>query len=177
MLLRKKEEIEAWLEKYEIQDYQLIKDEKYGYVVNVFEFINLSNKGLKSIDVKFNEIKSSLICNYNELESFEGFPEKILIGLHIGNNKFTSLKGCTKEIGEYFNCSNNDINIEELEDIFKIKSCQYIDLTKNEKLGNLQNIKNIIELKEIFNIKEEKENILNLINSLNYEKKNIINKI
>lgn len=35
MLLKTKIEIENWLNKYEIENYELIEDKDYGYVVNV----------------------------------------------------------------------------------------------------------------------------------------------
>ena len=35
MLLRKKEEIEDWLNEYKIKNYKLIENEEYGYIVNI----------------------------------------------------------------------------------------------------------------------------------------------
>ena len=74
MLLRKKEEIESWLNKYNIKDYKLIEDEKYSYVVNVNSCVHLFKKKLKNIKVKFNEINGYFNCNMNELKSLEGCP-------------------------------------------------------------------------------------------------------
>ena len=52
MLLRKKEEIEDWLNQYEIRNYEMIEDHKYGYVVNINRSVDLYNKKLKNIDVE-----------------------------------------------------------------------------------------------------------------------------
>ena len=65
MLLKEKEEIEAWLNQYKIQNYELKKDKEYGYVVNVNNNVDLTNKNLKNIDVKFNEINGYFDCSHN----------------------------------------------------------------------------------------------------------------
>ena len=44
MLLMKKENIEAWLKEYEIRSYELIKDDRYGYIVNVNSEVDLESK-------------------------------------------------------------------------------------------------------------------------------------
>ena len=56
MLLRTKEEIQDWLSQYKINNYELIKDEEYGYVVNINDNVDLHCCELKNIEIKFNEI-------------------------------------------------------------------------------------------------------------------------
>lgn len=50
--LKTKKEIIAWLEKHQIDRYQLKRDEKYGYVVNVRGNVDLSGRKLNHIPLK-----------------------------------------------------------------------------------------------------------------------------
>ena len=49
MLLREKKEIKNWLNQYGIENYKLIENEEYGYVVNCFDDVDLYEKKLKKI--------------------------------------------------------------------------------------------------------------------------------
>ena len=123
MLLRKKEEIEAWLNKYQIKNYKLIEDQKYGYIVDVNDNVILYNKSLKSIDIKFNIVKGSFNCMINELESLEGSPE-ICESFYCNHNKLKSLKYCPKIVNCFFDCSHNEL--ETLEGSPKIMNGDFI---------------------------------------------------
>ena len=198
MLLRKKEEIEKWLNQCEIKNYELIEDNKYGYVVNVNDGVILFSRNLSSLSVKFNEVYGIFNCSFNELTSLEGCP-KIVHGdfycygnkleslkgcpeivngnFSFGNNLISSLKYCPEIIHHNFYASDNNLTIEGLKYLPKnIKS--KIEIKDNKKLSNLQNIENIEELKEkleeIFKIKEEQEKISK---SIITKKKKNINKI
>ena len=61
MLLRKKEEIEAWLNQYYIKNYKLIEDKNYGYIVNVNDHVNIAYKNIIKIKVKFNQINGDFL--------------------------------------------------------------------------------------------------------------------
>ena len=201
MLLRKKEEIEAWLNKYDIKYYTLINSEEYGYIVNVNEGVDLFNKKLTNIKVKFNEIKGDFNCSNNELVSLKGCPEIIngnfackrnnLKNLKNGpkminggywcqENNLISLEGISSEINDYFNCSYNKLDIQELQKLCNIKYLIEVSLFNNLKLGDFQKIKFINEIQEtveMLKIKEDKENLLNLINQDYLNNKQNINKI
>ena len=159
MLLKEKEKIEEWLNTYEVENYVLIEDQKYGYVVNVYDCVNLYNKDLKNIEVKFNEVEGNFTCNNNQLESFEGFPKIITGDLY---------------------CSKNNMKLDSLNHFPKNIVAGYVDLNMNPELNNFQSIKNFSNLKlEIDNylmIKSEKEKINNVINKKE-DKKIIINKV
>ena len=107
MLLRKKEQIETWLNKYNIHNYELIENAEYGYVVNVNGEVNLFNNNLKSIDVKFNEIKGSFTCAWNLLTTLEGCPEIVEGDFYCIYNQLKSLKCCPTIVNGSFNCSYN----------------------------------------------------------------------
>ena len=202
MLLRKKEEIEAWLNQYKITNYELIEDKEYGYVVNVNKSVDLCNKYLKSIDVKFNNINGcfdcsvnqlnslegspvivngDFYCSENKLESLEGCPKTVEGNFDCSNNKLISLKYCPKIIEYYFYCSYNKLSIEGLKYLPKAISKNYIYIDNNEKLNDLQNINDFkilkIKVEEILKIKKEKENLLNNINKKDLNKNKVVSKI
>ena len=109
MLLIKKEEIETWLNKYEITNYELIKDKNYGYVVNVNRNVSLFNYDLENIKVKFNKIKGNFDCSDNRLISLEGCPKEIKHDFFCNNNILKSLKGGPAIVYGCFDCGNNKL--------------------------------------------------------------------
>ena len=109
MLLKNKIEIEKWLNKYKIKNYELIPDEKYGYVVNVNENVYLNNKNLKSIDVKFNIIHGDFDCSTNCLTSLNGCPKIVNKDFYCFNNELKTLEYSPEIVGKDFFCSNNDL--------------------------------------------------------------------
>ena len=145
MLLRKKEEIEAWLNQFQIKNYELIKDDEYGYIVNVNGDIDLRNKDLINISVKFNNIKGSFNCGYNQIISLEGSPEIIK-----GN----------------FNCSFNNLTIEGLKYIPEIVNGNFISFANLFEL-NVSDFSDFNSFKqrihEILNIETEQKLLIDLI--------------
>lgn len=107
MLLRKKEEIETWLNQYHIKNYELIEDEEYDYVVNVNTTVDLFNKNLKSINVKFNEVNGNFDCSHNDLISLEGCPEIVKNSFNCKNNVLETLNGCPKIVNDDYYCNNS----------------------------------------------------------------------
>ena len=201
MLLRKKKEIEDWLNKYNIIDYELIEDKKYGYVVDVDNDVNLYRFEIAEIKVKFNQVNGMFSCSNNRLKSLEGCPE-IVKSFYCYGNKLTSLKYSPKIVQQNFDCSNNllnslkyfpkkveksvdlsknDLTIDEIKYLLNIKEDIIINISCNQKLGTLQTVNNFNDLKEkveeILKIKKEKEILLNIINKKNLNKKSNINKM
>ena len=169
MLLREKKEIEDWLNHYNIQNYVLIENQKYGYVVDVYNCVELSYKRLKNIKVKFNKVEKWFDCSNNELESLEGCPNIVRKAFYCHSNLLKTLEGCPEVVGENFNCSyneltslegcpkfvgkafygnNNNLLIEYLKYLPEIVENNYIKINNNEELGELENINNFDNLKE-----------------------------
>ena len=147
--LQTKEEIEKWLKKMKIKNY-IIND---NLTVDVDDNALLSEKKIKKIPVKFNNINGSFHCVKNQLTSLKGCPEKILNGhfvcefneitsleyfpkevshggyltiINCGDNKLTSLKGCIQDLsGKYFYCGNNQLN-----------SLEYLPIAKRYDINN-----------------------------------------
>ncbi len=108
--LTNKEDIIAWLALYNIKDYALIENEKYGFVVKCLsnEDVDLSDKKFDFIPVKFNEVQGKFICSKNELTSLE-FSPKYSNGFDCSHNKLQSLEGAPEAIMGSFDCSHNEI--------------------------------------------------------------------
>lgn len=121
-LLKNKEEIINWLESHNVQNYELLEDDKYGYVVNVDGDVDLSYIKLIHIPVKFAHVGGSFYCNYNKL---------------------TSLEFCPAHVGGSFLCGNNPLlqetqNINDFKEIYQCHQETKILLAKK----NLENIIN-----------------------------------
>lgn len=153
-LLKKREDIISWLIKYNINDYDLVADQKYGFVVNVFSDVEITYKKLVKIMVKFNIVEGSFILACNQLITLEGCPKevqgvfnvyhnklkdlnfcpsKITGAMEISNNNLTSLKGCPSEIGGYFSCAQNKLTT--LEEMPSSKINGNFDCSKNNLIS------------------------------------------
>ena len=171
MLLKTKIEIENWLNKYNIKNYSLIEDNKYGYIVNVNDSVYLSSKKLINIDVKFNKVNGGFFCFGNKLKSLKGCPEEVNGHFDCSDNELESLEestdksvGCPEIIQGFCNCSYNKLNVDEIMYLIDKKiEKNYVDLYLNEYLGELQNITNINELKQILSIIKEKNYIIRMV--------------
>ena len=87
-MFKEKNKIVAWLNEYNIKNYKLVADDKYGFIVDVPGDVCLSDNQLKHIPVKFNIVNGNFDCNNNEL---------------------TSLDFCPKLVNGYFSCSFNKL--------------------------------------------------------------------
>ncbi|MCW3498693.1 leucine-rich repeat domain-containing protein [Burkholderia cenocepacia] len=133
-------------------DYTVNKDDMS---VNVSISVDLSERGLKLIPIKFRFVDGDFDCSFNELKSLKNCPKKIagsfncsvnqITSLEFGpaeigcgnsegfeydgivydpapqcsyscsNNRLTSLKGISKDIGTALDCSNNAlVSLEHL---------------------------------------------------------------
>jgi hypothetical protein len=79
-----KDKIDALCHEYNITNYQIRPDG----LIDVDGSVNLSNKGLTRIPLRFNKVSEFFFCD---------------------TNKITSLRGCPKEVGASFSCSNNKL--------------------------------------------------------------------
>ena len=122
--LKEKSKIEAWLKKYEITQYTLLADERYGFVVNVDGHVELSGNKLKEIPVKFNTVGGDFTCSSNQLTNLEFCPKLVNGDFHCYGNQLTSLKFCPQTVNGGFYCDNN----RRLGDIQKITDFQTIYL-------------------------------------------------
>ena len=104
-----KQQIIDWLDLYEVKNYTLVPDEKYGFIVNVNGNVYLSDKKLLSIPVKFSEVVGSFSCYSNKLTSLEFSPQIIGDDFSCGYNKLASIEFSPQIIGDDFSCNNNKL--------------------------------------------------------------------
>lgn len=111
-MLKKKQDIIIWLDKYEVKKYNLRKDPHYGFIVDVGGGVNLSNLNLSDIPVKFGKVKGFFDCSNNELTHLSFAPHCVEHHFNCGNNNLTTLMGGPQSvIGNYFCYRNNLTNL------------------------------------------------------------------
>jgi len=156
-LLKKPEEITAWLNSMGIPGYQLKPDAKYGYVVNAYEEVDLSYKNLTHIPVQFGSIMGSFYCQHNQLTSLLGCPQSVDFVFDCSNNLLTSLEFAPNMTGDDFDCSHNCIASL---DFCPTHVNEEFYCNQNPLLGQLQEITDFREIKRIheiqLHIKQEK---------------------
>lgn len=134
----KKNDAIAWLDSLEITDYEIIENSKYEVVINVNNNVDLSSKGLKTIEYKFGIIKGFFNCNYNLLQSLENAPDIVHGNFSCSTNTLNSLFGAPNKINGYFDCTNN-----------KIKNLQYCPSTVQGDFYANHNEINVLNLNDL----------------------------
>jgi len=104
-----KESIEAICQKYNITNYTINEDGS----IDVDGSVNLINKGLTKLPIKFRNVTGSFDCRNNKLVSLEGAPKSLDYSFNCSFNKLTSLEGAPKLVGGSFYCTNNQLTTLE----------------------------------------------------------------
>jgi hypothetical protein len=126
-MLKTREEIRFWLNKYWINNYTVNDD----LTVDVKGDVDLHKKKLESIEVQFGVVTGDFLCSETSIKTLKGCPKIVkgdfdcfacnITSLEYGpvevggdygcgeNTKLTSLKGCPKEIGGILFCDNTGI--------------------------------------------------------------------
>ena len=95
-----------WLEAMDITEYS-VDDEGF---VNVERFVDISERGLSAIPVKFGYVGGNFYCQHNNnLSSLEGAPREVGGSFYCWNNNLSSLEGAPREVGGSFYCWNNKL--------------------------------------------------------------------
>ena len=106
-----------------------------GGLVNVDGDVNLSDKGLRKLPLKFGTVTGYFNCSSNNLRSLVGCPNRVGGGFDFSNNSLTSLEGCPRSVGYRFWCSNN--NIREFTGIKYIGSKLYCGSNPISKIWDI----------------------------------------
>ena len=126
----------------------------YNYTINndgsidVDGHVNLSNKKLTKLPLKFNKVYGDFYCSGNQLTSLEGSPKDVGGSFYCEYNKLTSLEGSPKEVGGSFYCHNNQLTTleggpKEIGGSFNCNNNQLITLEEGpSKIGNTVNCYN-----------------------------------
>ena len=100
------ENIDEICRKYNIKNYTINKD---GSIDVVDYDVNLYNKGLLKLPLKFNKVNSCFSCSENNLKTLEGSPKEVNGNFYCRNNYLTSFEFSPKIIRGDFWCQNNNI--------------------------------------------------------------------
>ncbi len=106
LFLKEKSDIVNWLEAYKIKNYEIVTNDKYGWVVDVQNDVFLSNMNLEYIPMKFNIVEGNFDCSRNNLRTLIFAPSKC-INFDCTETNLISLEGCPSEIEGDFDCGHN----------------------------------------------------------------------
>ena len=98
-------EIDSICEKYNIKNYIINEDGS----IDVDGDVDLCNKKLKVLPLKFRNVSGNFLCGCNYLTSLEGSPQSVGGNFNYAVNQLTSLVGCPQSIGGNFYCSSNQL--------------------------------------------------------------------
>ncbi|MCK9476326.1 MAG: hypothetical protein M0R46_10420 [Candidatus Muirbacterium halophilum] len=98
-------EIEAICEKYNITNYTINEDGS----IDVNGNVNLVNRQLKVLPLKFRNVNGFFNCGFNELITLEGAPQRVGGDFYCGDNQLTSLMDCPQSVGGDFSCYDNQL--------------------------------------------------------------------
>jgi len=98
------EDIDSLCQKYGIENYTVVDG-----LVNVDGDVDLSDKSLTKIPIKFGSVSGGFYCNSNKLTSLEGAPQSVGSDFDCNSNKLTSLEGAPQSVGSDFDCHSNKL--------------------------------------------------------------------
>ena len=98
-------EIESICKKYGIENYTINADGS----IDVDGDVDLDNKGLTKLPLKFGKVSGTFYYRVNKLVSLEGAPKYVGGNFNCYGNQLTSLEGSPKHIAGDFDCSTNQL--------------------------------------------------------------------
>jgi hypothetical protein len=78
-------------------------------LVDVDAYVDLTNRKLTKLPLKFGNVTDGFYCNRNQLTSLEGSPHTVGGDFYCNVNQLTSLEGGPKEVGGNFYCEDNQL--------------------------------------------------------------------
>ena len=99
------EDIDKICREYKIRNYTINSDGS----IDVDGNVDLYDKGLTKLPLKFNKVNGDFNCSYNKLTSLEGSPVEVNGDFDCHNNNLTSFEYAPKIIRGTFNCQFNNI--------------------------------------------------------------------
>ena len=87
-------EIEKICKELGIKNFQIVDG-----LVNVLGDVDISDRKLTKIPVKFGRVEGDFYCYYNQLATLEGSPQEVGGNFLCENNQLTTLEGSPQIIG------------------------------------------------------------------------------
>jgi hypothetical protein len=97
--------IDEICEKYNITNYTINDDG----TIDVNGGVNLYNKGLTELPIRFNKVTGWFFCRNNQLTTLKGCPRWVGSNFSCSNNQLTSLEFSPDYVGGGFHCNRNDL--------------------------------------------------------------------
>ena len=104
-----KEDIHSICRKYDIKNYTINEDGS----IDVDGNVNLYDKKLIELPLKFGKVSGDFDCSENKLTSLSGSPREVGEYFYCYSNELLSLEGSPSEVGGDFSCYKN--KLESLE--------------------------------------------------------------
>ena len=122
------EDIDSICKKYGIKNYTINEDG----TVDVDGSVDLSERNLSKLPLKFGRVTGSFYCMHNQLTTLEGCPVEVGGYFNCGSNKLTSLEGCPRVVGGEFYCKDNPLPQEIMDNPKSFLKHRYRDILINE---------------------------------------------
>ena len=103
------DDIDSICKKFFIKNYTINSDG----LVDVDGEVDLYNKDLTKLPLKFGNVTGYFHCGYNQLTTLEGCPKSVGGDFACYYNKLTSLEFCPQSVGRSFLCNNNQLTTLE----------------------------------------------------------------
>ena len=97
-------EIDELCKKYGVKNYTINNG-----LVDVDGDVNLFNKKLTKLPIKFGNVIGDFNCGNNQLKTLDGAPQSVGGDFYCDNNQLTTLEGAPESVGGVFNCKYNKI--------------------------------------------------------------------
>ena len=104
-MIDKTKNIDSICRTYGITNYTICSDGS----IDVDNDVDISNKNLTKLPLKFNIVSGFFFCFNNKLTTLEGSPKEISGGFYCQYNKLISLEGSPIKVGRNFSCNNNQL--------------------------------------------------------------------
>jgi hypothetical protein len=121
-------EIHKICKEYSIENYIINGDGS----IDVDGNVNLFNKVLTKLPLKFNHVSGFFYCCFNKLTTLEGSPKLVGGVFDCSYNNLTTLEGCPQSLGGDFYCNCNQIYHQ----LGKIDYKSYIKQLNRDKILN-----------------------------------------
>jgi hypothetical protein len=98
-------EIKKICKKYNIENYTI---NEYGSI-DIDDNVNLYDKGLTELPLKFGKVSGYFDCSNNKLKSLSGAPREVSGDFFCHFNNLMSLEGAPEKVGGDFYCYDNQL--------------------------------------------------------------------
>lgn len=95
--------------------------------------VDLREKSLRTIPIKFNIVSGDFFCSHNELINLNGCPVSVGGDFSCHDNQIENLECCPTSVGGRFSCHDNPMlgNYQDIHDFLELKEKLISDKEKS----------------------------------------------